>query len=278
MKQLQRLYPDAATIPLKGLYLQHNLQQCASAQSEPFVYSNFIQTVDGRIAILNPENEQRGIPKAIANGRDWRLFQELAAQADAMIVSGTFMEKFAAGFAPDMLMLNNPNYAYLKQYRADNQLKPMPDLVVVSRSLNFTIAPKLLDGRAIHIMTTETADQNHIASLTSAGGIVHTVGHTSVDGKKMIDVLAHAGHRTIYSAAGPTILHLLATSGVLSRQYITLAHRLVAGHDYLTINQGAEIKPATSLQLHELYLDPHALDKAGQLFASYTVMKEATQS
>ncbi len=272
MKQLQRLYPDPAALPLKGLYLRHNLLQRAAAQSRPFVYSNFIQSMDGRIAILNPENEQRGLPKAIANGRDWRMFQELAAQADAMIVTGSFMEKFAAGFAPDMLMLNNPKYAYLKQYRADNGLAALPDLVVVSRALNFPIAPKLLSGRSIYVMTTDMADPGRIAARQAEGASVHTVGRNAVDGKQMIDLLAAVGHRTIYSAAGPTILHLLAASGVLCRQYLTLAHRLVAGSDFLTITQGDEITPATKLKLFEMYLDEAVFGGAGQLFVSYDVV------
>ena len=51
----------------------------------PFVYTNYVTSIDGRIAIPRPEGQGMMVPKETANDRDWRLFQELAVQADVII-------------------------------------------------------------------------------------------------------------------------------------------------------------------------------------------------
>lgn len=263
---IQQLYPQPSDHSLKGLYLAHDLR---SEKAKPFVYANFIQSMDGRIAINNERNQARGVPIDVANGRDWRLYQELSSQADVIIVSGSFMEKVANGFAPDMLHMNNPRYAYLREWRENRGLKPLPDWAVISRSLNFTIPSEALNGRAIHIFTTDNADDSRQQSLYQQGATIHHVGQNSVEGKRMIHVLDQIGYSTIYSGTGGRTSNLFLRDGVLDRLYLTLAPRLVGGIDYGTINDGIEIVPATRLQLRTLYIDKKAFDGDGQLFASY---------
>lgn len=266
---IQQLYPRPAAHTLKGLYLAHDVRK---EEARPFVYANFIQSLDGRIAINNERNRARGVPVDVANGRDWRLYQELSAQADIIILSGTFMQKVAAGFAPDMLLMNNPRYAYLREWRVARGLRPLPDCAIISRSLNFTIPPEVLRGRAIHIFTTYDADASRCNLLLEQGANVHHVGQNNVEGKMMIATLAHRGYNTIYSGAGGTILNLLLRDGVLNRLYLTLAPRLVGGVDYATINDGFEVVPAARLQLNTLYMDTKAFSGDGQLFVSYNVL------
>ena len=50
-----RLYPlPAEERPLKGLYLSHNLRQYTQNTSKTFVYTNYVTSLDGRIAIPHP--------------------------------------------------------------------------------------------------------------------------------------------------------------------------------------------------------------------------------
>ena len=84
---IQQLFPQSGEFPLKKLYLNHNLRQFAG-QERPFIYANFVQSLDGRIAIAHPTRKGLKVPENVANDRDWRLFQELAAQADLIISSG----------------------------------------------------------------------------------------------------------------------------------------------------------------------------------------------
>ena len=52
---VQQLYPlPAAERPLKGLFLSHDLRQYGEASGRCYVYSNFVSSIDGRIAIPHP--------------------------------------------------------------------------------------------------------------------------------------------------------------------------------------------------------------------------------
>jgi riboflavin biosynthesis pyrimidine reductase len=77
------------------------------------------------------------------------------------------------------------------------------------------------------------------------------------------------GYRTIYSAAGPKVLHLLLEGGVLDRLYLTIANRLLGGKPYASIVDGELLEPAVDMQLNTVYYDPYGLGGLGQLFVSY---------
>src|SRR5688500_16273864 len=89
-KKLVRLFPDPGElVPLHGLYLRDRFAPPV-AGSETFVYANFTTSLDGRISLPDPRRGRRAVPRPIANARDWRLFQELAACADARLTSAQY--------------------------------------------------------------------------------------------------------------------------------------------------------------------------------------------
>ena len=114
------LYPEAGEKrPLTNLYLDHNIRQESQTAGRAFVYANFVISLDGRIAIPHPTRSGLTVPKAIANERDWRLFQELAAQADLIISSGRYLRDWADGRAQEILQTDDPRFADLRQWRQD---------------------------------------------------------------------------------------------------------------------------------------------------------------
>jgi hypothetical protein len=92
-QDIVELYPNAGSRHrLQGLYMD----QIAEPDGDlPFIYSNFISSLDGRIAVPGPDRNSHQVPPAIANHRDWRLFQELAAQADLLITSARYFRQSA---------------------------------------------------------------------------------------------------------------------------------------------------------------------------------------
>ena len=86
------------------------------------------------------------VPKKIANKRDWRLFQELAAQADIIISSGRYLRDWAEGRVQEILRVDDPEYADLKEWRLAHNLSPQPDIAIVSNSLRFPIPDVLTAG------------------------------------------------------------------------------------------------------------------------------------
>jgi riboflavin biosynthesis pyrimidine reductase len=270
---VMQLYPlPGGERPLHGLYLNHTLRQTAEASERPFVYANFIVSLDGRIAVPHPTKPGLTVPPDTANERDWRLFQELGAQADLIISSGRYLRDWADGRAQEILQIDDPRFADLRQWRQSQGLPPQPDIAIISASLEFP-TPDVLSagGRKIVVFTVAGRDPARIRAIEANVGPVFVVGEGSVDGRQLVQQLGRLGYHTVYSAAGPRILHLLISGGVLNRLYLTHAHRLLGSAPYTTIVEGAALAPPPNLRLHSLYYDPSALNGAGQLFTTYDV-------
>jgi riboflavin biosynthesis pyrimidine reductase len=271
LDNLIHLWPlPASERPLQGTYLAHDIRQYAAESGKPFVYSNFVTSVDGRIAIPRAGDDGMTVPKDTANERDWRLFQELAAQADIIISSGRYLRDWAAGRAQEILRVDDPRFADLRTWRAERGLKPLPDIAIISRSLDFPIPDVLTaGGRQVVVVTVAGQDAARVDEIEAKAGRVIIAGQKGVDGAEMVRQMAEMGYQTVYSASGPKVLHLLLTANVLNRLYLTSANRLLGGRPFSSIVEGPLLEPAYDLQLSEVSLDPAALDGLGQLLLTY---------
>jgi riboflavin biosynthesis pyrimidine reductase len=271
---VMQLYPlPAQKHALRGLYLAHDMRQYAVNSGQPYVYANFVTSLDGRIAVAHPSRPGLTVPSATANDRDWRLFQELAAQADLIISSGRYLRDWADGRAQEILQVDDPRYADLRGWRERQGLSPQADIAIVSRSLRFPLPGALTaGGRTVVVFTTANHDPQRVAQIEARAGRVIVSGEESVQGEQMVGHMQELGYETIYSAAGPRILHLLLSDGVLNRIYLTVAPRLLGGQSFATIVDGDLFPTAIDASLHAVYHDPHALDGLGQLYTSYELM------
>lgn len=271
-EELIQLYPlPSRTLPLTGAYLAHDLRQMSAASGGAYVYANFVTSLDGRIAAVDPYSGRMGVPKEIANERDWRLFQELAVQSDIVISSGRYLRDYASGKAQDILRVyDDPRFVDLRDWRQTRGLSAQPALAVVSASLGFPIpAPLLAGGRQVIVFTTEQADRQRRRALEAQGVPVVMAGIDSVVGDRLVRSMLDLGYRTIYSGAGPQVLHLLLTASVVDRLYLTLAQRLLGGEYFASLVEGARLTPAAGMRLYGMYFDPAGLDGLGQLFLTY---------
>jgi riboflavin biosynthesis pyrimidine reductase len=267
-----QLYPlPAQEVTLEGLYLRHDLRRRGEELARPFVYTNYVISIDGRIAIQRPEGKGMMVPKDTSNDRDWRLFQELAVQADVIISSGRYLRDHAEGRAQEILRVyDEPRFADLGRWRAERGLPDYPDLAIVSGSLDFPIPPFLTQsGRSVIVITHGAADETRRAKLEEQGAQVVSAGENDVDGRATIAALGEQGYRTIYMATGPKVHHLLLADNVLDRLYLTTAHRLLGGQPFSSLVEGELLQPAVGMRLHAHYYDPHALDGLGQQFTCY---------
>lgn len=270
MDEVLQLIPQPAwEKPLHGLYLEQNLRQ-RSREHAVYIYANFVTSLDGRIAIERTRGEGLSVPTATANERDWRLFQELAAQSDLIISSGRYLRDWAEGRAQEILQVDDPRFADLRAWRMSHGLAPQPDIAIISGSLRFPI-PEVLTagGRRVVVFTTADSDPQRVQEIEARAGKVYVAGETRVEGQRLAEHFARLGYRTVYSAAGPKILHLLLADGVLSRLYLTIANRLLGGQVFASIVDGERFQPPVAARLDTLYYDPHGVDGLGQLFAAY---------
>ena len=269
---LTRLYPPPATdCLLEGLYLVQELHLRGRA-GKPFVYSNFIASLDGRIAIAQEGRSTHQVPAAITNPRDWRLYQELAGQADILVTSGRYFRQSEIAEAQDCLPVSDhPDFSDIREWRSHHGLAAQPDIAILSRSLAIPLASlKAYQHRRLIVFTGRQAEAERIARFREQGVEVIAAGEDrTVDGAELVERLASKGYASIYAIAGPDVLHTLLKAKVLDRLYLTTTHQLLAGGDFDTLTRGGGFDPALRMQLVSLYLDRHAPSGASQWFSVF---------
>jgi hypothetical protein len=62
---------------------------------------------------------------------------------------------------------------------------------------------------------------------------------------------------------------VLLADGVLDRQYLPYANRLLGGNTYASILEGELLDPPADLKISSIYFDLTSLDGLGQLFVVY---------
>lgn len=271
--QVLELYPHAGNRRnLINLYLDQVINNCRD-DDRPFIYSNYITSLDGRIA-LPGKGRSHQVPEAIANPRDWRLFQELAAQADLLITSGRYFRQAAVSEAQSELPLgNSAAFDDLRAWRLQQEgLKPQPDIAIFSASLD--IPAHGLDhyrDRQLYLFTGSAADSDRLEELSAMPHVqvIFCGKGTGVDGSLLRDQLAELGYQRIYAIAGPSVMHTLVNGDALDRLYLTTAHCLLGGTEFDTITSGAEFSPARVMPLRAMYLDTDAPEGVGQTIAVY---------
>jgi riboflavin biosynthesis pyrimidine reductase len=265
---LTRLWPaPARQMPLQGAYLNLDLHRQAG-DGNILIYANYIASVDGRIALRDADSGEFAVPAAIANERDWRLYQELAAQADVMIVSARYMRQLAKGTAQDLLPVGQgPRYRDLRDWRAGQGLAAQPDVVIVSASLDIPGAAlaRLADRRVI-VATTAGADADNVAALRERGTEVVVAGTDRVEGMALRQALTGMAYRSAYMIAGPAVHRMLLADGAIDRLFLTTRHRLLGGGEFHTILD-QDLPAPVALALNAMYLDA----EGEQHFADYRI-------
>ena len=267
-----RLYPATGEqYPLEGLYLQHHLH-LKGQSGTPFIYSNFITSLDGRIALGSSDSTTHTVPGATVNPRDWRLYQELAGQADLLVTSGRYFRQSLLGEAQDQLPVGKQaEFSAIRKWRLAQGLREQPDIAILSGSLDIPLAAlEPYRQRRILVITGDASYPTRIDALQSSGIEVLRAGSgTVVDGSRMTAELAALGYRSIYAIAGPEVFYTLLDAKVINRLYLTIAQQLLGGEDYDTLTRGPLLTPAQGMSLISLHHDPYAPANAGQLFAVF---------
>ncbi|CAH9017962.1 RibD family protein [Candidatus Nitrosacidococcus sp. I8] len=271
--QLIKIFPDfSESISLENLFLHQNLRKLGS-NLRPFVYANFITSLDGRISLVHSKTKAHVVPEAIGNKRDWRLFQELAAQADGILVSGRYMRQLAQNTAQDGFPISTKSsYQDLIKWRVSQGLSPQPAIIIISSSLDFTLSEKLLDSdRSIYVATGSDGNLEKIQKLEEKGARIIIAGSgAQVKGQQLITMLGQIGMKTIYMAAGSQVFHTLVKNNQIDRLYLTHALKLLGGTDFDTLLTGKQLIIPTEFKLHALYYDSKINEnEINQLFAIY---------
>ncbi len=275
---LLRLYPGPTqACALEGLYLDMPLDPPTKAA--PFVYSNFVTSLDGRVAVENAAGHDE-VPKSIANRHDWRLYQELAARADALLIGGRYFRQLAEGRAQATLpVADEPAFGDLLTWRRAQGLRPQPDVVVLSNTLDFSLPEALLEqGRRVLIfvarglitverhdrLTTQGAEVIGLDAEPDAASVSR-----ELDVRQVVRELGARGYRRVYSVAGPYSLHSLLRHGVVDTLFVTQRLAMIGGERYQSLLEGPALDSPAGFSLASLYYQEAVDEEAGQLFARF---------
>lgn len=271
-EKVMQLFPrPGGPVALRGLYLEEFFRP-RGTPDKPFVYANFITSLDGRISLPDPQTKTLKVPQEIANPRDWRLFQELTASADVLVTTGRYIRDLASGTAQNRLPVSsNPKFADLLEWRRANNLTPQPAVAIVSNTLNLPIPDALLKSdRSIYVITGAATDASHIEALLSQGVHLLRAGKGNrVEGLALIEELSNEGFGNIDMIAGSVLLRTLLADGALDRLYLTQACRLLGGSSFDTLLKGQQLAPPGDFKLRSLFYDAGGDNNIEQLFTSF---------
>lgn len=265
-----QLYPEfKSEIALHGLYLAHQLQTQGAAGA-PFIYASFVMSLDGRIALGS--GDESHVPQALSSANDWRLLQELQAQADCFLVGAGYLRSVAAGKLADILQVGvQPESRDLAEWRTRVGLQRQPAIVIPTVSLDIELTASLREsGQAVHIVTTNDADRGRIAAFQRDGVKLHVRGSgRHVEGAALAALLGELGYRSVYCLTGPQMLHTLLRPAKLDRLYLTITHQIIGGKIFDTILHGDEVGDTGRMRLRSLHYDASSPGGAGQCFAQF---------
>jgi len=260
--EIRQVEPEVRTVSLEGLYLSHRLQELSEIVDRPLAVANYVTDLNDVIALASV----RGSPEKLRNPSDWRLFQELTAQADVIVTGTSYMTEFEERAESGQNVLTQfakgSPFEDLGDWREQNGLKRNPDLAVVSRTLNFRF-PKAIseDQRRLFVFTThQMQDSEKANELEKAGAVVVGAGKEGVDGAAMVERLDQEGHKVIKLTTGPRVLKILMEAefksqeselirrGALDRLYITKVNRNITDDlsDAITVLEGRKVEHLVS--------------------------------
>lgn len=273
-KKILQLYPSPyRKVSLHGLYLSLRLNTKGTAE-RPFVYANFVTSLDGRTGLYNPLKKAAFLPKQLTSENDHRLFLELQAQCECLITHGGYLRDLQRGSLGNILQVGTRQGTQdLADWRIAEGLKPQPDIFIASASLEFTI-PKTLEehGQKCYIVTTANADIGKIKKWERQGYAVFKAGNGDfVEGKPLIDQLKGLGYKSAYLIAGSRMLATMVNDEQLVRMYKTITHQFLGGENFHTVIQGSELGHKGNLKLISLYYDQESPAGCGQWFAEFDV-------
>ena len=225
---IDQVFPVKRQAPLEGLYLGEGLQKLAAEIGRSLVLTDYLADQNGVVAKASKDGHFE-VPAELKNSSDWGRYQELMAQSEVIISSGSYFKRLAKNSAQNILYQFEPGQAYehLGQWRLDAGFeKRSPDVAVVTRHLDFELPEKLRkSSRRIIIFTTDAmASSDNARELSDTNISILGSGESGVDGGRMIDTLAEEmGYRVIMMVSGPSVLKLLLAAKRMDLIYVTEA-------------------------------------------------------
>jgi riboflavin biosynthesis pyrimidine reductase len=269
--QLLQLIPcdDVQATPIDHLYLHHGIRSLG-AVDKPFVYSNFIISLDGRVSVADKTTRIQKVPEANTNINDITLFMQLLAQSDVVVTTGRHLRAVERHHENNMLSLHIEQDAGLIQWRLRQGLSAQPDLMVFSETLRLPDTRNLpFEQSPISVITWSKPDKRLEEDLIRKGYTVLVGPAAEFNRRDFLSFLQELKYKAVYSVAGPSIFSQLIRYNIVQRLYLTITQIMLGGDQVNTITSGLMFEQPKRFSLKELYFDNRSPDNAGQFFCVF---------
>ncbi len=208
----------------------------------PLVYANFVETLDGVVAIRSEPQSNRLVSGS--SEADRFVMGLLRACADSVLLgSGTLHG------SPTSIWTAARAYPAAADAFAELRrrlgLTPEPELAVLTASGSVDPGHPALERGAV-VLTTGAGAERCRRELPSTVEVVSLGGETTVDPGAAVAFLRERRHRSILSEAGPHVFGSLLAAGLVDELFLTvsplLAGRLESGQR-LGLVEGQELLP-----------------------------------
>lgn len=206
----------------------------------PYVVINMVATVDGKVVIGGP-----GTTRMIGSRTDHLLMTRIEAQCDAVL------------FGAALIREDDPGYPFHDDTRQSQRIargvRPEPLWVGLTTRAAFPRLPRMFDGGPTRTALFSgsgiaAADREALAQVTSL-----TVSDTPE--VPLATMLRHLrrdhGVRVLCCLGGPVVNAAMLQAGVVDEVFCTIAPKIHAGRDGVTMFEGAPY-PADGLPLLDL--------------------------
>ena len=211
------------------------------ALPERCLYANFVQTIDGVVAIPSIPDSNR----IVSGGSDADRFVMglLRAAADVVLIgSGTLRASARGRWRPDTVFPAAAEaYAEL---RRELGLEPQARVAILTASGSIPSDRAVLEDAPL-VLTTNAGAERMAGTLPAGVEVVELPGDAEVDILSAVELLRERGHRRILSEAGPHVFGSLVEARIVDELFLTVSP-LLAGRPpsgSFSLVEGAALLP-----------------------------------
>ncbi len=216
----------------------------------PFFYTNFVSTIDGKVAVRQPGYWP------IGSGRDYEVMNELRAHADALVHG-----RYTAAMFPTVQSMAKPEFTKLR--RRFGKKQPLLYIVVAGHpDTDLLRNLKNLEGIRPILVTREEAI---LPKGTEAVCEVLRLGERLVDLDLLVEYLESLGVKNVLVEGGPSLLSSFFAHDFIDEVFLTVAPKVVGGESKETLSmvEGRLLSPEQSARFellsakkvgHEMFL------------------------
>ena len=225
LNPLEVLYESPAAMPSELTAPLGRLYGGGLAFAGPTVYTNFVASLDGSVALPTIPHSNKVI--SAGNEADRFVLGLLRALADVVVVgSGTLRGSPTGTWSP--ARPHPPSASLLAELRHLRGQPELPELAIVTGSGAIDFQHPALGGRAV-ILTSTTGAARLRDRVPEAAEVTPLTADAEIDPRVVLGALQERGHRLILFEAGPHTFGTFAAAGLIDELFLTVSPLLTGG-------------------------------------------------